>query len=75
MMNGNFVFIHKNIFDIVGFIDKIYTHNYGDIDYGLSAIKKGFQVKVSSKLLEFAMLIKLKNGETRILTSLKGLKV
>ena len=25
MMNGNFVFIHKNIFDSVGFIDKTYT--------------------------------------------------
>ena len=51
MMNGNFVFIHKNIFDSVGFIDKTYTHNYGDIDYGLCAIKKGFQVKVSSKII------------------------
>ena len=70
-----FVFIHKNIFDSVGFIDKTYTHNYGDIDYGLCAIKKGFQVKVSSKIIGICDVNKIEKWRDEILTSLKEVKV
>ena len=50
-MNGNFVFISKEIFDKVGLLSKIYTHNFGDVDYGLRAIKMGFQIYISSKVI------------------------
>ena len=41
-INGNFVFIPREIFKKVGFLSKMFTHNYGDTDYGLRAIKKKF---------------------------------
>ena len=50
-MNGNFVLIPKLIFNKVGFLSKIYTHNYGDVDYGLRAIKMGFDLNISSEIV------------------------
>ena len=50
-INGNFVFIPKEIFKKVGFLSKIFTHNYGDTDYGLRAIKKNFKIFIASEVV------------------------
>jgi GT2 family glycosyltransferase len=51
LINGNFVFIPKEVFKKVGFLSKIFTHNYGDTDYGLRAIKKNFKVFIASEVV------------------------
>ena len=43
-LNGNFVLIPKNVFNTVGFIDPVYHHDIGDVDYGLMAKEKGIAV-------------------------------
>lgn len=40
--NGNIVLIPRKVFNTVGFNDSYFHHSFGDIDYGLSARKKGF---------------------------------
>ena len=50
-INGNFVFIPREIFKKVGFLSKMFTHNYGDTDYGLRAIKKKFKIFIASKVV------------------------
>lgn len=44
LMNGNVVLIPKDIFKEVGNLDIVFPHAIGDYDYGLRAIKKGFQI-------------------------------
>lgn len=51
LINGNFVFIPKEIFKKVGFLSKVFTHNYGDIDYGLRAMKNNFKIFIASDVL------------------------
>ena len=43
-LNGNVVLIPKVIVDSIGILDPIYLHDLGDVDYGLRAIKAGFDV-------------------------------
>ena len=43
-MNGNVVLIPRMIVDSIGILDPIYQHDLGDVDYGLRAIKAGFDV-------------------------------
>jgi len=43
-MNGNFVFIPRNVFEEIGYIDDVFRHSMGDYDYGLRALKKGFKM-------------------------------
>ena len=50
-INGNFVFVPREIFKKVGFLSKMFTHNYGDTDYGLRAIKKNFKVFIASEVV------------------------
>ncbi len=45
-LNGNFVLVHKSVIDKVGFLDKRYTHRFGDTDYGLVASKAGCELWV-----------------------------
>ena len=40
--NGNIVLIPQKVFKSVGVNDSYFHHSFGDIDYGLSASKKGF---------------------------------
>lgn len=40
--NGNIVLIPAYVFRNVGFLDKNFRHNLGDIDYGMRATKLGF---------------------------------
>jgi len=49
--NGNVVLIPKYIFNKVGFNDSFYNHSFGDIDYGLTAQKKGIESYVSPNIL------------------------
>ena len=51
LINGNFVFIPKEVFKKVGFLSKMFTHNYGDTDYGLRAIKKKFKLFIASEVV------------------------
>ena len=41
----------KEVFKKVGFLSKMFTHNYGDTDYGLRAIKKKFKVFIASEVV------------------------
>lgn len=47
-MNGNLVLIPFEVFIKVGFIDGGFRHGLGDVDYGLRAIKAGFDVRTTS---------------------------
>jgi GT2 family glycosyltransferase len=51
LINGNFVFIPREVFKKVGFLSKIFTHNYADVDYGLRAIKKKFKIFIASEVI------------------------
>ena len=46
-MCGNCVLIPNAVADIVGNLDSIYRHRWGDMDYGLRALKKGCQIWVA----------------------------
>ncbi|MDO3693629.1 glycosyltransferase family 2 protein [Wenyingzhuangia sp. chi5] len=48
-LNGNFVLIPRFVFEKIGFMDKVFHHDLGDVDYGLRAIKKGIQVMSTTK--------------------------
>lgn len=39
--NGNLVLIPRAVFDKVGYNDNYYTHNFGDVEYGLRAARHG----------------------------------
>ncbi|WP_336093993.1 glycosyltransferase family 2 protein [Leeuwenhoekiella sp. CH_XMU1409-2] len=43
-LNGNVVLIPKSIPDTIGLLDPIFHHDLGDVEYGLRAIKNGFEV-------------------------------
>jgi len=43
-INGNCVLISKAVVDKIGIIDPIYPHAIGDFDYGLRALRGGFNV-------------------------------
>lgn len=48
-MNGNVVLIPKYVFNIVGYLDPLYHHDLGDVDYGLRSIENGLRV-VSTRI-------------------------
>lgn len=43
-MNGNFVYVPKSIYDVLGKLSPRFRHSMGDIDYGLRARKNGFSI-------------------------------
>jgi len=43
-MNGNCVLVPRDIYNQVGNLDSIFPHAIGDYDYGLRAIKNGFEI-------------------------------
>lgn len=47
--NANCVLIPWDIFKELDNIDDVYTHSMGDFDYGFSAVKKGYVIRVSDK--------------------------
>lgn len=49
--NANCVLIPWGIFEKLDNIDGVYTHSMGDFDYGFSAVKKGYKIKVSDKFV------------------------
>jgi len=49
--NGNIVLIPKSVFVKVGFLDEIFHHPGGDIDYGLRAKKFGINSYISSEVV------------------------
>lgn len=48
-MNGNVVLVPKEVVKEIGIIDPTYHHDLGDLDYGLTAIKRGIKV-VSTRI-------------------------
>lgn len=47
LMNGNFVLIPRNIYASIGNISARYRHSFGDWDYGIRALRRGFNVFLS----------------------------
>lgn len=52
-LNGNFVLVSQNIYKKIGMIDSIFPHSIGDHDYGLRAMKKGFQVLIAPSYIGY----------------------
>jgi len=48
-LNGNFVLIPVFVFNKLGFIDGVYHHDLGDVDYGLRASKLDIKVVTTKK--------------------------
>ena len=46
-LNGNFVIVPRYVFDKIGFLDKHFHHDLGDVDYGLTAKEHGMHVYTS----------------------------
>jgi GT2 family glycosyltransferase len=42
-INGNAVLVPKAVYKIVGNLSEDYTHGFGDVDYGLTALRNGFK--------------------------------
>ena len=49
--NANCVLIPWGIFKELDNIDSVYTHSMGDFDYGFSAVKKGYEIRVPDKFV------------------------
>lgn len=49
LINGNLTYIPSIIFNKIGYIDTCFRHGLGDYDYGLRAIKHGFQCVLTPK--------------------------
>lgn len=49
LMNGNLVLIPNTIVESVGIIDKVFTHSFGDWDYGCRVLENGFGVFLSAE--------------------------
>jgi GT2 family glycosyltransferase len=43
-MNANFALIPKEVAEVVGNLEPRFTHQFGDLDYGLRASRAGFPV-------------------------------
>ena len=52
-INGNFVLIPRDVFISLGFLDNVFTHSLGDIDYGLRALNSKIGVYCTSKVVGF----------------------
>lgn len=50
-MNGNIVFVPREVAQVVGNLSSDYTHAMADIDYGLRANEKGFALYVAPGVL------------------------
>ena len=46
-LNGNFVLVSKNIFNILGNFDSKFIHDLGDVDYGIRAKKNNITFRAS----------------------------
>jgi GT2 family glycosyltransferase len=65
LINGNFTLIPKSIVKSIGIIDYFFIHDLGDFDYGLRAIKCGFQCISSTKFvgeIELNTIMKIGRG-------------
>ena len=47
-MNGNLVLVPRVVYEKIGPICGVYHHAYGDHDYGLTAKRAGFPLRVSA---------------------------
>jgi GT2 family glycosyltransferase len=53
IMNGNFVLVPKQVFEIVGYLNYRFSHSLGDIDYGLRALKNRINIYCTSKIVGY----------------------
>ena len=52
-INGNCVLVSKLICDKAGVLDPVYPHAIGDYEYGLRALKLGFEIVTTRKFIGF----------------------
>lgn len=64
-LNGNFVIVPRFVFDKIGFFDRRFHHDLGDVDYGLSAREQGLCV-YTSRCYIGCTDVKLKSKHLRI---------
>ncbi|MDA3892742.1 MAG: glycosyltransferase [Salinivirgaceae bacterium] len=50
-INGNLVLVPKLVFKTLGNLSTEYTHGMGDYDYGLRALKQGFNCMITRKII------------------------
>ena len=50
-INGNCVLISSKIFEEIGYLDSAYSHSFGDIDYGLRVLQKGFAIGTTKSFI------------------------
>jgi len=48
-VNGNFVLVPKEVVNKIGILSNDYTHTMGDWDYGLRALKNGYDIITTKK--------------------------
>lgn len=53
LLNGNFVLVSRKIFNKIGTIDAFFIHSIGDHDYGLRALRLGFEVLVAPSVIGY----------------------
>lgn len=52
-MNGNVVLIPSHVIKEIGIIDPFFHHDLGDIEYGLRAMKNGYKVVGTTKIIAY----------------------
>lgn len=72
-LNGNFVIIPKCVFNKLGFFDKVYHHDIGDVDYGFLAQENGIEV-LTTRCFIGSSEERLKTANLRIRTDGMSLK-
>ena len=72
--NGNVVLISQKVFSVVGYIDPVFHHGFGDYDYGLRAKELGIKSYVTSETIGFCDRNKLKIWCNPDYTILKRIK-
>ena len=50
-INGNIVLISNEIYKINGMLSDFYSHSFGDVDYGLSCLKKNINIFTTKKFI------------------------
>lgn len=51
LFNGNLVLVPKSVYDVVGNLDPVYHHSFGDFDYGVRARKHGIDCVLAPGIL------------------------
>lgn len=75
-MNGNVVLVPKSVFKILGNLDPVYHHDFGDVDYGWRALKNNIGVyttRIAIARGEKNILCRVRQNNTTLLKRFKKL--